>query len=106
MATGAAIAAPAYAQDSPSLKWRLASGFPSALDLRFGAGETFCKFVSESTGGKFSIRHLPEGEVAPAAELVELVAVGAGKVECAHASSALLHARNPAFASMPACLSA
>ncbi|WZB69204.1 ABC transporter substrate-binding protein [Achromobacter xylosoxidans] len=66
MATGAAIAAPAYAQDSPSLKWRLASGFPSALDLRFGAGETFCKFVSESTGGKFSIRHLPEGEVAPA----------------------------------------
>ena len=65
VATGAAIAAPAYAQDSPSLKWRLASGFPSALDLRFGAGETFCKFVSESTGGKFSIRHLPEGEVAP-----------------------------------------
>ena len=78
--------------------------FPQRLDLRFGAGETFCKFVSESTGGKFSIRHLPEGEVAPAAELVD--AVGAGKVECAHASSALLHARNPAFASMPACLSA
>ncbi len=107
VATGAAIAAPAYAQDSPSLKWRLASGFPSALDLRFGAGETFCKFVSESTGGKFSIRHLPEGEVAPAAELVD--AVGAGKVECAHASSALLHARNPAFcfdAGMPFGLTA
>ena len=89
------------------MKWRLASGFPSALDLRFGAGETFCKFVSESTGGKFSIRHLPEGEVAPAAELVD--AVGAGKVECAHASSALLHARNPAFcfdAGMPFGLTA
>ncbi|MGV8294939.1 twin-arginine translocation signal domain-containing protein, partial [Pseudomonas aeruginosa] len=69
VATGAAISAPALAQDSPSISWRLASGFPAALDLRFGAGEVFRKFVSDATGGKFSIRQLADGEIAPAAEL-------------------------------------
>lgn len=95
VATGAAISAPALAQDSPSISWRLASGFPAALDLRFGAGEIFRKFVSDATGGKFSIRQLADGEIAPAAELMD--AVGAAKVECAHVSSGIYFAKNPAF---------
>ncbi|WZB74486.1 twin-arginine translocation signal domain-containing protein [Achromobacter insuavis] len=95
VATGAAVSAPALAQDSPSISWRLASGFPAALDLRFGAGEIFRKFVSDATGGKFSIRQLADGEIAPAAELMD--AVGAAKVECAHVSSGIYFAKNPAF---------
>ncbi|PJM87565.1 TRAP transporter substrate-binding protein [Achromobacter ruhlandii] len=95
MAAGAAVSAPALAQDSPSISWRLASGFPAALDLRVGAGEIFRKFVSEATGGKFSIKQVDGGEVAPALELMD--AVGAAKVECAHVSSAIYFARNPAF---------
>ncbi|MFY3139263.1 TRAP transporter substrate-binding protein [Achromobacter xylosoxidans] len=95
VATGAAVSAPALAQDSPSISWRLASGFPAALDLRFGAGEIFRKFVSDATGGKFSIKQLAEGEVAPAAQLMD--AVGAAKVECAHVSSGIYFAKNPAF---------
>ncbi|CUJ56116.1 TRAP-type mannitol/chloroaromatic compound transport system%2C periplasmic component [Achromobacter xylosoxidans] len=95
VAAGAAVSAPALAQDSPSISWRLASGFPAALDLRFGAGEIFRKFVSEATGGKFSIKQLAEGEVAPAAQLMD--AVGAATVECAHVSSGIYFAKNPAF---------
>lgn len=95
VAAGAAVSAPALAQDSPSISWRLASGFPAALDLRFGAGEIFRKFVSDATGGKFSIKQLTEGEVAPAAQLMD--AVGAATVECAHVSSGIYFAKNPAF---------
>lgn len=95
VAAGAAVSAPALAQDSPSISWRLASGFPAALDLRFGAGEIFRKFVSDATGGKFSIKQLADGEIAPAAQLMD--AVGAAKVECAHVSSGIYFAKNPAF---------
>lgn len=95
VAAGAAVSAPVLAQDSPSISWRLASGFPAALDLRFGAGEIFRKFVSEATAGKFSIKQLADGEIAPAAQLMD--AVGAAKVECAHVSSAIYFAKNPAF---------
>jgi len=94
-AAGAALGAPALAQDMPSLNWRMASGFPQKLDLRFGAGELFCKYVSEATGGKFGIRHYPEGELAPASGLVE--AVAARKADCGHGSSLALYGANPAF---------
>ena len=92
---GAAVSSPAFAQDMPSISWRLSSGFPSALDLRVGAAERFCKFVAESTAGKFNIRHFPDGEVVAAADLME--AVSTKKVECGHVSSRRYHARNPAF---------
>ncbi|WP_312992998.1 ABC transporter substrate-binding protein [Achromobacter animicus] len=92
---GAAVSAPAFAQDMPSVSWRLSSGFPSALDLRVGAAENFCKFVAESTGGKFNIRHFPDGDVVAAADLME--AVSTKKVECGHVSSRLYYAKNPAF---------
>ncbi|WP_313625605.1 ABC transporter substrate-binding protein [Achromobacter sp.] len=92
---GAAVSTPAFAQDMPSVSWRLSSGFPSALDLRVGAAENFCKFVSESTGGKFNIRHFPDGEIVAAADLME--AVSTKKVECGHVSSRLYYAKNPAF---------
>ncbi|MGV2898007.1 TRAP transporter substrate-binding protein [Achromobacter sp. AGC78] len=107
VATGAAVSTPAFAQDMPSLSWRLASAFPAALDLRIGAGEQFCKFVSESTGGKFNIRHFPEGEIVPAADLLE--AVSTNKVECGHGSSRAFYAKSPAFcfdAAVPFGLSA
>ncbi|MCY1505267.1 Alpha-keto acid-binding periplasmic protein TakP [compost metagenome] len=95
VATGAAVSAPAFAQDMPSVSWRLSSGFPSTLDLRIGTGESFCKFVSEATGGKFNIRHFPDGEIVPAADLME--AVSTKKVECGHVSSRAYYAKNPIF---------
>ena len=92
---GAAVSSPAFAQDMRSISWRRSSGFPCALDLRVGAAESFCKFVAESTAGKFNIRHFPDGEVVAAADLME--AVSTKKVECGHVSSRRYHAKNPAF---------
>ncbi len=95
VATGAAVGAPAFAQDMPSVSWRLSSGFPAILDLRIGTGESFCKFVSEATGGKFNIRHFPEGEIVAAGDLME--AVSTRKVECGHVSSRAYYSKNPIF---------
>lgn len=95
VASGAAISAPAFAQDMPSVSWRLASGFPKALDLRIDTGERFCKYVSEATAGKFNIRHFLEGEVVAAPDVMD--AVSTKKVECGHVSSRAYYAKNPVF---------
>jgi TRAP-type mannitol/chloroaromatic compound transport system substrate-binding protein len=51
----AAGAAPAVHAQAASIRWRLASSFPKALDTIFGAAETFAKKVGEMSGGKFVI---------------------------------------------------
>jgi TRAP-type mannitol/chloroaromatic compound transport system substrate-binding protein len=53
LATGVAPAV--HAQGAPTIRWRLASSFPKALDTIFGAADVFSKTVSEATGGKFTI---------------------------------------------------
>ena len=50
-----ALAAPAIAQSTPAIKWRLTASWPKSLDTLFGACETFAKHVSEATDGKFQI---------------------------------------------------
>ena len=45
---GAAIAKPAIAQSSPTLKWRLTASWPKSLDTLWGACETIAKYVSEA----------------------------------------------------------
>jgi TRAP-type mannitol/chloroaromatic compound transport system substrate-binding protein len=85
-AAGAAtLAAPAIAQESPSITWRCASGFPKSLDTIFGAAETMAKYVSEATDGKFVIQVFPGGELVPALEAAE--AASAGSVEMAHTAA-------------------
>ena len=49
LAATAAVAAPAIAQSSPEIKWRLTSSFPKSLDTLWGSSETFAKYVSEAT---------------------------------------------------------
>ena len=38
-AAGAALAAPAIAQEMPEVKWRLTSSFPKSLDTIYGGAE-------------------------------------------------------------------
>ena len=45
----AGVAAPAIAQSTPELKWRLTSSFPKSLDTIYGGAEVFCKAVAEAT---------------------------------------------------------
>jgi TRAP-type mannitol/chloroaromatic compound transport system substrate-binding protein len=60
-----AVAAPALAADLPTIKWRLASGFPKTLDAIYGATETVARRVAAATGGKFQIGLFAAGEIVP-----------------------------------------
>ena len=53
VAGSAAVAAPVFAQDAPTLNWRLASSFTRGLDTLWGTGELFSRYVREGTNGKF-----------------------------------------------------
>ncbi|WP_020696878.1 TRAP transporter substrate-binding protein [Reyranella massiliensis] len=85
VAAAGTLAAPAIAQSSPELKWRMASSFPKALDTIFGSAEIFAKYVSEATDGKFQIRLFAAGEIVPGLQVAD--AVQNGTVEMGHTAS-------------------
>src|ERR1700730_3743827 len=95
-ATTAALAAPAIAQSSPELKWRLASSFPKSLDTIFGASEIFAKYVAEATDNKFQIRLFAAGEIVPGLQVAD--AVQNGTVEMGHTAGAYYVGKDPTFA--------
>src|SRR5215210_7009174 len=90
-----AVAAPAIAQSSPELKWRLTSSFPKSLDTLWGAAETFSKYVSEATDGKFQVSSFAAGEIVPGLQAMD--AVGAGTVECCHTAAYYYVGKDPTF---------
>src|SRR6478609_6256992 len=94
-AAATAIAAPAIAQSSPTLKWRLTASWPKSLDTLFGACETFSKFVSEATDGKFQIQTFAAGEIVPGLQVLD--AVQNGTVEMGHTASYYYFGKDPTF---------
>jgi TRAP-type mannitol/chloroaromatic compound transport system substrate-binding protein len=60
-----AVAAPAIAQNAPTIKWRIASSFPKSLDTLHGSAEFLVKRISDMTGGKFQIQLFAAGEIVP-----------------------------------------
>ncbi|MGM9426735.1 TRAP transporter substrate-binding protein [Hydrogenophaga sp. MI9] len=91
----AAGTAPAvYAQSA--IRWRLASSFPKALDTIYGGAETFSKYVSDMTGGKFTISVHAGGELMPAFGVVD--GVQQGTVECAHTAPYYFFGKDETFA--------
>lgn len=89
----AAVAAPVFAQDTPTLNWRLASSFGRSLDTLFGSSEMFAKYVSESTGGKFNIRIFPGGEIVPPLQVLD--AVQKNTVEMGHSCGYYYFGKDP-----------
>src|SRR5262245_33307388 len=83
-AAATALAAPALAQTSPKLNWRLTSGFPKTL-LLYNPADTFAKAVSDMTDGNFTIQAFQNGEIVAQANIVD--AVQQGTVEMAHTCS-------------------
>ena len=79
-ATG--LAAPAIAQEAPTVTWRVTSSFPKSLDTIFGAAEVMAKTVSDTTDGKFTLQVFPAGELVPGLEAAD--AVSQGTVEACH----------------------
>ncbi|MBU4612390.1 TRAP transporter substrate-binding protein [Achromobacter sp. GG226] len=94
-AAGATLAAPVFAQDMPTITWRLASSFPRSADAIFSGGEMVAKYLNEATGGKFNIRAFPAGEIVPALQVLD--AVQNGTVECGHSASYYYYGKDPTF---------
>jgi TRAP-type mannitol/chloroaromatic compound transport system substrate-binding protein len=90
------LAAPAIAQSSPKIQWRLTSGFPKSLDTIYGAAEIFAKYVGEASDGNFQVQPFSAGEIVPTAQAAE--AVGNGTVEMAHTCSYYYWGKDPTFA--------
>jgi len=91
-----AVAAPAIAQSSPEVKWRLTSSFPKSLDTLYGAAEVFAKAVAEATDNKFQIQTFAAGEIVPGLQAAD--AVQNGTVEMAHTASYYYVGKDPTFA--------
>ena len=97
VAAGAvSLAAPAIAQDMPSVTWRVTSSFPKSLDTIYGAAETMAKYVSEMTDGKLTLQIFPAGELVPGLEAAD--AVAAGTVEACHTASYYYWGKDPTYA--------
>jgi TRAP-type mannitol/chloroaromatic compound transport system substrate-binding protein len=95
-AGAAALAAPAIAQDAPTVTWRVTSSFPKSLDTIYGAAETMSKYVAEATDNKFQLQVFPAGELVPGLEAAD--AVSAGTVEACHTASYYYWGKDPTYA--------
>jgi TRAP-type mannitol/chloroaromatic compound transport system substrate-binding protein len=92
----AAGAAPAAFAQGATIRWRLASSFPKALDTIYGAAESFAKRVGEMSGGKFIITVHAGGELMPAFGVVD--GVQNATVEMAHTAPYYFHGKDETFA--------
>ncbi|MCZ0961682.1 TRAP transporter substrate-binding protein [Paracoccus benzoatiresistens] len=95
-AAGATLAAPAIAQEAPTVNWRLASAFPKSLDTIYGGAEELSKRLKEATDGKFTIQVFAGGEIVPGLDAIN--AAADGTVESAHAVGYYNWGKDPAFA--------
>ncbi len=95
-AAATTIAKPAIAQSSPTVKWRLTASWPKSLDTLFGACETFSKYVSEATDGKFQVQIFAAGEIVPGLQVLD--AVQNGTVEAGHTATYYFIGKDPTWA--------
>jgi TRAP-type mannitol/chloroaromatic compound transport system substrate-binding protein len=91
----AAIAAPAIAQSSPTINWRMACSWPKSLDTVFGGCEYFAQRLAEMTDQKFQIRVFAGGEIVPPLQVLD--AVQNGTVEMGHSASYYYVGKDPTF---------
>ena len=95
-AAGATLAAPAIAQEAPTINWRVASSFPKSLDTIYGSGEDVATRLKEATDGKFTLQVFAAGELVPGLEAMN--ATSNGTVECSNSVGYYNWGKDPAFA--------
>ena len=95
-ATGATLAAPAIAQDAPTINWRCASSFPKSLETIYGSGVELADRVREATDGRFNIQVFAAGELVPGLQAID--AATDGTVEMANSVGYYSWGKDPAFA--------
>jgi TRAP-type mannitol/chloroaromatic compound transport system substrate-binding protein len=91
-----AVAAPAVAQSSPEIKWRMSASWPKSLDTLWGGCEIMAKVVAEATDNKFQIQTFAAGEIVPGLQVLD--AVQNGTVEMGHTASYYYFGKDPTFA--------
>ena len=95
-AASTALAAPAIAQELPTLRWRLASGFPNNLDTIYGGARVMADALYAMTEGRFQIQVFQAGELVPGPQALD--AVQSNTVEIAHTCGYYFTGKNPTFA--------
>ncbi len=95
-AAAATVAAPAIAQGTPEISWRLTSSFPKSLDTLYGAAEIFSKTLAEITDNKFKVQVFAAGEIVPGLQVAD--AVTNATVEMGHTASYYYWGKDPTFA--------
>ena len=95
-AAGAALAAPAIAQGTATVTWRLASSYPKSLDTIYGASVALSEAVAAMTDGGFRIQVFAAGEIVPPLQVMDTV--GAGTVEMGHSAAYFHIGKDTAFA--------
>src|SRR6185369_1201697 len=90
-----AVAAPAIAQSSPEVKWRLTASWPKSLDTLFGGCEYFSKRVAEITDNNFQVQVFAAGEIVPGLQVLD--AVQNGTVEMGNTAMYYYFGKNAAF---------
>jgi TRAP-type mannitol/chloroaromatic compound transport system substrate-binding protein len=80
----------------PSLRWKMATSWPTSLKTLYGAAEMVAQRVSEMTDGRFKIQVFSAGEIVPGLEVLD--AVQQGTVECGHSASYYYIGKNLALA--------
>jgi len=83
-------------QTQKSVRWRLASSFPRALDTIYGACESLAEDLERMSGGRFQIRPYPAGELVPGLQVLD--AVQQGTVQVGQSASYYYTGKNPSFA--------
>jgi TRAP-type mannitol/chloroaromatic compound transport system substrate-binding protein len=91
-----AVAAPAIAQSTPVLRWRLTTSFPKSLDTLYGACEMFAKAIGDLSDQKFQIGVFGPGEIVPAFQVFD--AVANSTVEMGNSASYYYIGKDLAFA--------
>src|SRR3954462_13628112 len=91
-----AVAAPAIAESTPSIQWRMAASWPKSLDTLYGGAEHVCTRVSELTDGKFQIRPFAGGEIVAALPGAE--GGPGGTRGNGHTAPFFFYGKSPAFA--------
>src|SRR5215470_16851768 len=75
-AAAGSMAAPAIAQSSPEIRWRMAASWPKSLDTLWGGCEYFCKRVADITDSHFQIQPFAAGEIVPGLQVLDAVQNG------------------------------
>ena len=83
-------------QESPSIRWRMATSWPKSLQILYEGADLLCQQVSRMTNGKFVITPYPAGELADGLKVLDVVQDGT--VECSHTASYYFLDRNIALA--------